>query len=430
MKQRSKWLGTSLLIPALLLTACAPERDAQGVIGGDSTGGDPGKPESLSIWTSDLELAVEAYGDITEQFTEETGIEVNLRGMTIDEQTEGMSLDGPGGRGPDLFFQPHDRIGDIALQGLAVPIDITEEQRNQYEEAALDAMTYEGELYGLPAVQETYALYYNKSITETPPETLEELETLAQEETDASQDEYGFLMEGINFYFTYPFMTAFGGYVFGENEDGTYNIDDIGLNEAGAVEGAEMLQSWFDEGYLPRGVNADIMNGLFEEGNVGAVVSGPWSLRDYQQALGEDNLGVAPLPTTDEGEALRSFSGVQGWLVSSFIDVERRYWAEELAFYMTNEESSTSYVETTGHIPGNKAVVESDLIQEDPFLSGFAEQVRRSEAMPNPPEINQVWDPMEDAQQFISEGDDAEEVLNEAVEEINVNIEMQAPPER
>lgn len=350
--------------------------------------------------------------------------------MTIDEQTEGMSLDGPGGRGPDLFFQPHDRIGDIALQGLAVPIDITEEQRSQYEEAALEAMTYEGELYGLPAVQETYALYYNKTITETPPETLEELEALAAEETDASRDEYGFLMEGINFYFTYPFMTAFGGYVFGENEDGTYNIDDIGLNEAGAVEGAEMLQSWFDEGYLPRGINADIMNGLFEQGNVGAVVSGPWSLRDYQLAIGEENLGVAPLPTTNDGEALRSFSGVQGWLVSSFIEVERRHWAEELAFYMTNEESSTSYVETTGHIPGNKAVVESDMVQEDPFLSGFAEQVRRSEAMPNPPEINQVWDPMEDAQQFISEGDDAEEVLNEAVEEINVNIEMQAPPER
>ncbi|MDZ7836402.1 MAG: hypothetical protein U5K84_14755 [Alkalibacterium sp.] len=74
----------------------------------------PEKPESLHIWVNDEEAQLNAYDEITANFTEEHGIEVEVTPYSMLEQTEGMSLDGPAGQGPDLFFQPHDRMGDIS----------------------------------------------------------------------------------------------------------------------------------------------------------------------------------------------------------------------------------------------------------------------------------------------------------------------------
>ncbi|WP_079474016.1 extracellular solute-binding protein [Marinococcus halophilus] len=426
MKKRLKWLAIPFLSGAVILTGCAPDRDGGAEESGGSSGNEePDKPESLKIWANDEDRQVNAYKEITENFTEETGIEVEIARQDFDGQTEKISLDGPAGNGPDLFFQPHDRIGDIQLQGLASPLDAEDERLDEYQEEAIQAMTYDGELYGIPSVTETYALLYNKEILEEPPETLKELEEAAEEHTDAGNDEYGFLMEAANFYFTYPFVTAYGGYVFKQNEDGTYNTEDIGLATDGAVEGGKMIGSWYEEGYIPQGITADVMNGLFESGDVGAVVSGPWALRGYEEAIGEENLGVATLPTTEDGEELTSFSGVKGWMVSNFVEEDRKYWAEELALFMTNEESSEIYFETAGEVPTNTAVVESDLIQEDEYFAGFAEQTRYAEPMPNVPEMTQVWDPMADAHEYIAEGAAAKEVLEEAEGQIKEEIELQ-----
>ncbi|WP_269758375.1 extracellular solute-binding protein [Thalassobacillus sp. C254] len=310
------------------------------------------------------------------------------------------------------------------MQGLAAPLELSEDKVSEYQEEAIHAMTYEETLYGIPAVTETYAMYYNTEIVEEPPETLSEITALADDLTDRDNNEFGFLIEAANFYWSYPFFSGPGGYVFAQDEDGNYDTSDIGLNNEGAVEGAEQIQEWFMNGWIPTGLDDDVLDGLFTDGSVGVVVSGPWSLPGYRNALG-DNLAVASLPTTDEGESLNSFAGVKGWLVSNFIESDRQYWATDLALYMTSQESSEIYFETAGELPARDDVIESDLIQEDEFFAGFAQQVQHAEAMPNVPEMSQVWDPMSDALQFISQGEDPKEVLDEAVEQIEAEIQIQ-----
>jgi len=94
----------------------------------------PEKPESLHIWVNDEEAQLNAYEEITANFTEEHGIDVEITPYNMLEQTEGMSLDGPSGQGPDLFFQPHDRMGDIHLQGLAAELNLTDDQMERLGE--------------------------------------------------------------------------------------------------------------------------------------------------------------------------------------------------------------------------------------------------------------------------------------------------------
>ncbi|WP_035346463.1 extracellular solute-binding protein [Alkalihalobacillus hemicellulosilyticus] len=423
MLRKNKWLMMiAVVVMIALLAACGPDRDEEPTpapedSGEETTGNGEeataDKPELLKMWVNDEESQLDAYEEITARYEEETGIAVEIIPFSMLEQIDALSLDGPSGTGPDLFFQPHDRLGEVYLQGLAAELELTAEQLDGYTEGAIDAFSYEGGQYGIPAVTETYGLFYNKALVPDAPETMDDLMDIAEQLTNASSDEYGFLMEAGNFYFNYPFLTAHGGYVFGEDADGALNADDVGLATDPVVEGAEMIQSWYENQYIPQGINMDIINGLFQDGKVGAVVTGPWAIPDYSGALGDD-LGVAPLPTMN-GQALNSFSGVKGWLVSEYS--ENKEWATDLALFITNAENSFTYYETAGELPAR-----TDVEIDDEFRAPILEQAEHAIPMPNIPEMSQVWDPMADAFEFISQGEDVREVLEEAVEDIELQI--------
>jgi arabinogalactan oligomer / maltooligosaccharide transport system substrate-binding protein len=293
-----------LLTLSIALVACGPDRDETTSDTESGTGNDaaetnesseePPKPDALHIWANDDEHQLDAIEYIAEAFTEETGIDVNITPFDMFDQTEAIALDGPAGTGPDLFYQPHDRTGDIALQGLAQPVQLDDETMNRFTEEAITGLTFEGELYGVPFVSETYALLYNTELVPEVPETMDELLDIAEELTDPGADQYGFLAEANNFYFVYPFFSGYGGYVFDVTEEG-FNSDDIGLANEGAVQGGQLIQSWFENNYIPTTIDADIMNGLFVDGNVGVALTGPWSIPQYRDGIGAENLASAPL---------------------------------------------------------------------------------------------------------------------------------------
>ncbi|WP_096155177.1 MULTISPECIES: sugar ABC transporter substrate-binding protein [Bacillus] len=409
-----------------VLAACGPQRDTannNNTPGGgdDDTDVTEGveKPASLSIWVNDAEAQKEGLDKIFAAYTEETGIEVKVTPISMLEQTDALALDGPAGTGPDIFFQPHDRIGDIVIRGLADPIDLGSDV-SLYSETAINAVTYDGEVYGVPQVVETYGLFYNKDlVSEEEVSTMEGLLKVAADQTDMNADKYGFLMEATNFYFVYPFFAGFGGYVF--NNDGSgFDASDVGLANGGAVEGGNLIQSWFQDGYIPREINGDIMNGFFQDGNVAAVITGPWNIPAYRDALG-DKLGTAILPKLDNGDVPSSFVGVKTWMLSSYS--KNPEWATDLMKFMTNFENSMTYYEYAGEMPANQKALEDEKISGDAIIGAFAEQIQYGQPMPNIPQMSQVWEPMGNALQFIAGGDDVEEVLGEAVEDIEERIQ-------
>ncbi|WP_017470501.1 sugar ABC transporter substrate-binding protein [Amphibacillus jilinensis] len=424
LKSKSFWFTAVLmLVLSVFLVACggdateetdAPADDTSE--GTAETGDDdiPAKPESLSMWVNDEEQQLDAYEEIAERFEAEYDIAVNITPYNMLDQLDGIGLDGPSGQGPDLFFQPHDRMGDIHLQGVAAELEFTEEQQErlaEYNEEAFQSFSYEGIQYGIPAVVETYGMFVNTDLVSDIPETMDEVMEIARDLTEGNQ--YGFLMNAYDLYFTYPFLTGNGGYIFAQDDNGIYDTTDIGLNAPETVESAGTIASWFEEGLIPQGIDLDVMNGLFMDGQVGLVINGPWAIPDYRDALG-DSLEIAPLPTVD-GERLNSFSGNKGWLVNFY--TEHQYWATELALFLTNEENSTTYYEVAGELPAHTEVEIDDALMEPIF-----EQTLSAHPMPNIPEMSQVWEPMEDALNFIAQGDDIQEVFDEMVQIIEDEI--------
>ncbi|WP_059044238.1 extracellular solute-binding protein [Paenibacillus rubinfantis] len=426
-----KSIGFILICTLLItLTACGPKRDtAQGTENAGTSNSntaaqgntEEAKPEKLVIWANDSEKELASIRTITSRFTAENGIEVEVVPVNAREQSKTFSLDGPAGRGPDLWWATHNSMGKNVLQGLAEPFDLDEETLKNYSEEAIQAVTIDGKIYNLPMVVETAVLFYNKKLLPEQPESWSDLEQFTSTFTNPSDNKYGFLIDGTNFYYTNMFMQGNGGYIFGYDKSTGYNIDDIGLNNEGSVKGANLIQSWFEKNYLPKSITGDVMDGLFKEGKVGAVISVPASLMNYADAL-KDDLGVAPIPKLDNGNRPPSFLGIKGWVLSPFS--KNKEWAKKLALFMTNQASLENHFRVAGEVPATLGILTSDLITKDPYFSAVAEQSKYATPTPNNPEISQTWEPMKNAFVFLSQGNDAQEVLNEAVEQIKEQINI------
>lgn len=416
MKKSLVFMLLLTFVASIAIIGCGPQDEPadasqdENVSESNGNEGEIDKPESLEIWSNDDEYQYAAIEYLVQQFEEETGIEVIVTPYTMHDQDEAFALDGPAGIGPDLIFQPHDRLGNLVTQDLVAPLEVDDTVWSDYTEDAVGAFTLDGNIYGVPLVMETMTLFYNKDLVDEMPATMDELYDLAEELTNRDNDEYGFLFEALGFYHTFPWIGGYGGYIFTQGSDGNYDVDDIGLNTDGTIRAHEEIQSLFDRGILPRTVNAEVVNGLFTEGKVGVVLSGPWSLASYSEALG-DSLGVAPMPVLANGEKPTPFAGVKGWLVSNFSD--DKYWASQLALHLTTAESQAYYYEETGEIPARP-----DAEIDNVYAEAFLEQTQTAIPMPNIPEMNQVWDPMDNAQEFNANGDDPHEFLDEAVQEI------------
>ncbi len=414
-----KFLSVSLTagLAVSMLAACGPQDS------GEETGGKTDsneKPEKLVVW-EDKEKGV-ALEPAIKSFEEKYGIKVEFKELGMaDEIREQLPLDAPAGTGPDVLTLPHDQIGALATQGLLAPIEVDEKVIDTFTESSIQAQSFEGQLYGLPKATETPVFIYNKEYMEAAPESFDELYDFSKDFT--GNGNYGFLALWDNFYFANAIMAANGGYVFKQTDDGL-DADDIGLNNEGAVKGAQYIQKWYEEGLFPKGIvgenGGSAMDGLFNEGKVASVMNGPWAFQGMQDAGIE--IGVAPLPKLPNGEYPQTFIGVKGWHVSAYS--ENKEWATKLVEWVTNEENAKIRYEKTKEIPPVKSLIEDPVIADNEGAAAVAVQSQRGVPMPNIPEMGQVWEPMANALQLIVTGkQEPQPALEDSTKTIKQQIE-------
>lgn len=418
-----KWLILLISFVLVALTACAPEREEEKPNDNTSNGGDSAeaeKPEKLVVW-EDKDKGVGLDAAIA-SFEEEYGIKVEYREMDMaTEIREQMRLDGPTGAGPDVITLPHDQIGQVVTEGLIAPIEVDQSVIDIYTESSIESQTYDGKLYGLPKATETPVFIYNKALMAEPVETFDEL--LEFSKGLKGTDQYGFLALWDNFYFGNSVMAGYGGYVFGE-DGGVLNPADIGVNNEGAVEGAEYIQQWYKE-IFPSGIigesGGSAKDGLFQEGKVASVMDGPWAFQTLND-IGMD-YGVTPMPKLPNGEYPVTFMGVKGWHLSSFS--KNKEWATKLIEWITNEENAKIRYEETSEIPPVKSLIDDPIIAENEGAQAVAIQSQRAIPMPNIPQMAEVWEPMAQALQLIASGDsEPKDALDEAQSTITSQIEL------
>ncbi len=376
----------------------------------------------LVIWSS--ESQVPALERLAAEFERDYGIRVEIQQVVFGDIKSKFLTAAPAGEGPDIIIGAHDWVGELAMDGLLEPIPFLP-QRDLYYDVAVEAFSYGGRLYGLPYALESIAIIYNKDLIfeDEVPTTIAELESIAMEVAD--DEIVGFVYDAPNFYFSFPFIAGYGGYIFKDTPEGL-DVDDIGLNNPGAAEGVALIRSWFDIGLMPRGANYSLMDGLFIEGLAAFIINGPWATPLYRDA-GID-YGIIPFSDIylEPGVTPKPFVGVQGFMINS----RSRSKIEAIEFVV-------NYI---GSYRGQKAifeierrgVVRSDLYAEVEAEGGpelydiiqFSASASVGTPMPNIPEMAAVWGSMEDALNLVINAQDTVgNALDAAVEKIKAAIQ-------
>jgi arabinogalactan oligomer / maltooligosaccharide transport system substrate-binding protein len=352
--------------------------------------------------------------EIIKQFTAKYNIQVKMDEVGAGDQVNKLTNDGPAGIGADVVVFPHDNLGKAVAAGLVLPNDFYGDvTTKENSDVAIQGATFGGKLYGYPRSVETYAMFYNKDLIPQAPKTMEEVKTFAKTFNDPGKNKYAFMWDVGNFYFSYPYLSAQGGYVFGKN--GT-DKSDIGLANDGAVKGAAYFAS-LKKDVLPLksgDVNYDIKKGLFTGGTLAMNVDGPWAIGDIKKS--GIKFGVAPLPSMD-GKPAVSFAGIKAWYVNSYSKYPKA--ARLFARFASDQKAQLLEYKTVGSLPANKAVAEDPAVKGDEIVTAFLQQFKTSQAMPSIAEMGNVWTPIGGALGEIwNDGKDPKAALDNAVKQI------------
>lgn len=415
-KRNAKKLGLGLVSLGILggLAACGN--------GNSSAEGDTEEGKTLTV---SVDSGYKDYiNEIKDTFEKENDVKIKLVEKDMFDQLESLALDGPAGKGPDVMMAAYDRIGALGQQGHLAEVKLGNE--SAYDETDKAQVTYDGKIYGEPAVIETLVLYYNKDLVDTAPATFKDLENLSKDSRFAFESEAGkntgFLAKWTDFYYFYGLIAGYGGYVFGD--DGT-DPSDIGLNNAGAVEGISYATDWF-QNVWPKGMQdiksaGDFASQQFMSNKTAAIIDGPWQAQTYKE--NNINYGVAKIPTLNNGQPYQPFGGGKGWVVSNY--AKNKDLSQKWLDYVTNQENQEKFFEMVNEIPANQQARETAKAKNDELTTAVIEQYETAQAMPNIPEMGEVWTGAENLMFDAASGSKTpKESADEAVKTISEAIEQ------
>jgi len=380
--------------------------------------------QQLNVW-EDIKKS-SGIKDAVSDFEKQYDVKVNVQEMPYAQQLEKLRLDGPAGIGPDVLVFPNDQLGGAVVQGLLTPLNMAAGATEPYTPASINAFKMDNVLYGVPKAVETLVLIYNKDLIDKPLDSLQAWYDFSKQQR--AKDQYGLLAKFDQIYYSWGAIEPMGGYIFGKNDKGGYNPQDVGLNKPGAVEAVTFLKKFYADNVFPAGIIGDnglnAIDSLFTEKKAAAVINGPWAFQPYEAA--GINYGVAPLPTLPDGKPMSSFLGVKGYVVSTW-SKDKALAQKFIEFINQPQYVKTRYV-ATREIPPLTAMIDDPLIKNDEKASAVAVQAARASAMPGIPEMGEVWGPANAALELSLTGkQDPKAALDGAEKQVQMQIEaMQA----
>lgn len=420
MRKQIAW-GAAFVATAALVAGCSAEEPEAPTTSAAPETAEPETPAidgtgaELVIWT-DAERE-EALATAAEQFEADTGATVTLVQKNFEDLRNDFIAQVPTGEGPDITVGAHDWLGALVTAGVVDTVDIGDKAAD-FQDVALDAMTYDGQLYGLPYSTEAIALIQNADLVgDTPPTTWDEMIDMANE---AGFEDRPFILftngTAGDGYSAYPLQTSFGAPVFVQDESGSYTTE-VGM---GGEAGEAFAQFLYDNGSAGTGIFSDTIdydtsNQLFASGESPFIMQGPW-MPFFDE--GDMNLVVSPMVTAG-GETAAPFVGVQGFYLSA--QSENALLANEfLTNYMATEDAQRTLYEADPRVPALTALAEE--VSTDPITAGFVDSAAAGVPMPSIPEMGNVWDLWNAAEIQIITGADPVSTWNDMVAELEASM--------
>ncbi|MEM7274820.1 MAG: maltose ABC transporter substrate-binding protein, partial [Actinomycetota bacterium] len=372
--------------------------------------------ETLLIWAD--ERKIEPLQAVAPAFTEATGVEVQVELVPFGDIREQFQAAGPAGEGPDIFVGAHDWTGELAANGVISSIDIGGISDN-FVPVSLNGFNFEGQNYAIPYVTEAVAMYYNADLVAEPPATWDDLVTSC---ADAAVANCLVLPGGgaaTDAYHNYPFVSAFGGFIFAFDESTGFDASQVGLDSDAAIEGATFLETQVADGVVAS-TDYDTAKNLWLEGEAAYWITGPWELGGTREQTGIPNWDVALIPQIGDAPA-QPFVGAQGFFLSAFSENSLLAQSFLLDFLATDETMQALY---DADPRGTAWTAVQATLSSDPQVAVFDASAANGIPMPNIPEMGAVWGPLGDNMLLIRNGElAAQDAMTAAAEAVRAAVE-------
>ncbi|WP_077407038.1 extracellular solute-binding protein [Microbulbifer agarilyticus] len=354
--------------------------------------------ETLSLWHGYRGAERAAFEQLIEDFNRsQSEIQVNALAVPFGGYADKLSAALPRGQGPDLFVFAHDRLGGWASAGHTVaPIDryVSERLRQRFPANLVDAMTFAGELYGLPLAFKSPALILNTDLVASAPATTDEMVAIARQHTDRNAGRFG-----LAYMYTEPFfhgmlMNSFGPGPFSRGGS-------LALDSPGNIASVEMLVRWArEERILPEEPSSTLVTSLFNQGRAAMVISGPWMLGEIDPGV---NYRVVSLPVNSEsGRPLAPWVAVEGLFLSS--RSKNPAAAVAVMEFLTSRQSAEKMAIQGGQLPANTHAFTHPRIANFDTAMAFRRQLEQAVPIPNLPDMTLVWVPLKNLLKKVVKG--------------------------
>ena len=374
---------------------------------------------TLTLWTDALRAP--ALKSVAAEFKKDTGVTIKLVVKDFATVDKDFISQVPTGKGPDIIVSPHDKLGAYVQNGVVSPIQLGDSV-SKYAKVAIQAVTYNGSVYGLPYSIENVAMVRNTDLAPTAATTFDDLIASGKAAVASGKAKYPFLL-GLDPkqgdpYHLYPLQTSFGSSVFAQNSDGSYDATKLTLGDPAGVKFATALKTWGTEGVLNPNITGDIAATSFEKGESPYFLTGPWNIGAIKKA--GIKYAIDALPSAG-GEAAQPFLGVNAFFISA--KSKNKVAATKfLVNYLGTDAVQEKLYEVGDRAPALTSAFKK-ISASNPDVQAFGKVGLNGVPMPSIPQMGSVWADWGAAELALIKGQgDPATVWNAAVANVKAKI--------
>ncbi len=304
------------------------------------------------------------------------GYEINIkaRGAFGEGEAGSKILEAPKD-GADVFNFADDQLSSLVeSKAIAPVIDLFNNNvvANNSDETVA-AYQIDGTPYAFPKPSDNgYFLYYDKRVYPNESDVAN-LDDMIKKAAENNKNVYFNIGNG---WYNAAFYFAAGVTIKYENGKQTTTFDTVeGLN---AVKAMCHIAENSGKGFVGTdggsGDNTAVAKG-FKDGSLAAAVIGTWEGPAIKEAIGEENVGAAKLPTAligGEQKQLESFGGYKLIGVNQF--TQYPVTCQALAYFLSNSDSQLARYQERGLIPTDINALKNEAVSADPARKAITDQ--------------------------------------------------------
>ena len=316
----------------------------------------------------------------------------------------------------DVYMFANDQIADLVDAGALTKLggDAAEYVKSSNSEAMAATVTYNGDIYGVPYTSNTWFMYYDKRVFSE--DDVKSLDTMLEKGKVSFPFDNGWYLAS--------FYAANGCTIFGDGTDASKGYDFGGDNAVAVTK--YIVDLFNNKNFVMDNNEGSLGLAGLKDGSVNAYFNGNWNYDKVKEALGEENVGVAALPTINIGGKdcqLKAFLGSKAIGVNP--NCKNQEVAVKLAAFLGSEDAQLAHFKLRGQAPVNKDLATNEEVAADPVAAAMAKVSSDCSVAQPIIDMSGYWDaatPFGDAFQNGAEGQITKDNAAQKTEDFNTQL--------